>query len=170
MKLKTTIILLLLTAVLESQAQKFYNMTKVGDNLWVDNTEITVNQYRQFLNSLTTEEKPNFLPDSSLIANYDESLVNYYFNHPAYDNYPMICITFDQVMAFCKWRSDLYNNEPKNKIKVTYTLPTQEEWESIAKIGNLGGDYAGTLTHPTSPITAKEKKYFKNNTISVNYR
>jgi formylglycine-generating enzyme required for sulfatase activity len=168
-KLKVLTIIVLFSQFIPKNnfGQDFYNMTKVADNMWVDNTEITVNQYRQFLLSLPIDERTKYLPDSALILQFDTVTFQYYFNHPAFDDYPMICINYDQVIDFCEWRTQLYNNEPNNKIKVTYTLPTMEEWSNIAKIGKLGGAYAGTLNHPITPVHRKEKKYYKKNKFLI---
>ncbi|WP_370519559.1 SUMF1/EgtB/PvdO family nonheme iron enzyme [Paludibacter sp. 221] len=42
---------------------------------------------------------------------YNEPYLNYYFTHPAYDNYPIVGITWEQAMDFCTWRTDRVNEQ-----------------------------------------------------------
>jgi len=64
-----------------------------------------------------------------------------YFRHPEYLFYPMIGVSYEQAVAYCEWRSKVvteqYNMNPKNeqKLKITYRLPTEQEWEIIASAG-----------------------------------
>lgn len=40
---------------------------------------------------------------------YNEPYLNFYFTHPAYDEYPIVGITWEQAMDFCSWRTDRVN-------------------------------------------------------------
>jgi len=75
---------------------------------------------------------------------YKEPLVETYYNHPAYDSYPVVGISYEQAVAYCVWRTDrvkemiLLNASPENKALIKnlkYRLPTKTEWELIAKSG-----------------------------------
>ncbi len=41
---------------------------------------------------------------------YNEPLTRKYFSHVAYDDYPVVGITWKQAKAFCQWRTKLMNN------------------------------------------------------------
>ena len=40
---------------------------------------------------------------------YNEPLIQTYFRHPSYDEYPVVGVSWEQVQEFCKWRSDRAN-------------------------------------------------------------
>ena len=41
---------------------------------------------------------------------FNEPMTNMYFWHPAYDDYPVVGVTWKQARAFCIWRTQLLNS------------------------------------------------------------
>jgi formylglycine-generating enzyme required for sulfatase activity len=158
---KILISILVCTIPFFLQAQNFYGMSKVEDNLWVDNTEITVNEYRQFINALPEDKKKDYLPDTSVVTAIDSSLARFYFTHPAYDDYPIVGISFSQAIGFCGWRSELYNSTHKEKVR--FMLPSMTQWLKLSYYENVESSYAGNIQDPVVPNTKQELKYFKKN-------
>ncbi len=67
---------------------------------------------------------------------YNEPMTMAYFSHPAYDDYPVVGINWEQASAFCQWRTDLWNSNEDVKLFESFQLPTEHEWEYAARGGH----------------------------------
>ncbi len=83
------------------------------------------------------DEKIAVYPDTlcwvrDFTYSFHDPMTNMYFWHPAYDNYPVVGVTWQQVRAFSVWRTQLLNTwlQSMGDIFVNdFRLPSEAEWE-----------------------------------------
>lgn len=89
-------------------------------SFYIDKSEVANIHYREYLNWIErTFDDPQYekvvsgaKPDtlvwrSELAAN--EPLIDYYFRHPSYNNYPVVGVSWRQANDFCIWRGSRVN-------------------------------------------------------------
>ena len=106
----------------------------------------------------------NIFPDTTCWVNDfqnadNERYMRLYFNNPAYDDYPVVGVTWEQANAFCAWRTNFLLKGIGGMAKYIqrYRLPSEIEWEFAAR-GKEGNPF------PWEELEVKSDKgcYFAN--------
>lgn len=125
-------------------------------SFYMDETEISNSQYRQYLfwlNSVFGENYPevhlNALPDTLVWReelSYNEPYVETYFRHPAYDDYPVVGVNWLQANDFCKWRTDRVNEMLLiEKGILNLNIAEQKDNDNFNTEAYLLGQYEGNV-------------------------
>jgi formylglycine-generating enzyme required for sulfatase activity len=136
----------------------------VRDTIFMDAAECTNEQYRLFIDGMKKKYADidpwiykKELPDTLVwrtYGSYNDEQVSGYFSHPAYDDFPVVGVSFQQALDYCKWKTEELRELVKSpayvkqmhfpeKIEDLYfRLPTVKEWEEAA----YGG--LDTALHP----------------------
>jgi formylglycine-generating enzyme required for sulfatase activity len=126
----------------------FVDITEVSNFSWLEYMFWTARKYGSY-----STEFLNTKPDT-LVWENNLYLQKNYLRRPEYRDHPVVGISYEQVLNFCKWRTDrvkeYYALRYKKNLAITYTLPTKEEWENFAmsssnSLSNKGRDAKGRL-------------------------
>lgn len=118
--------------------------SKVKPDLFVCKYEVSNLEYRLFLEDLMKSNLLQLykksLPDSlAWVKNNDAGrpLAMHYFRHQAYNNYPVVGVTYESALEYCQWLTTNYNQHEKRPFKkVVFKLLTKAEWMFVASAGD----------------------------------
>ena len=89
-------------------------------SFYIDETEVANVDWLEYLHWIKrtypndAEYHYNALPDTLVWRqplSYNEPYVNNYLRHPAFQDYPVVGITWEQANDYCVWRTDRVNEE-----------------------------------------------------------
>lgn len=91
-------------------------------SFYIDRTEVANVHYREYIHWLEKVFDPSdpgnqkiidgALPDTLVWRSelsYNEPMVEYYFRHPSFNDYPVVGVSWKQAHDFCLWRGDRVN-------------------------------------------------------------
>lgn len=124
-------------------------------SFYMDETEITNTDYREYLfwlDRVFGETYPEVslraLPDTLVWReelSYNEPLVETYLRHPAFDDYPVVGVSWNQAVDYCKWRTDRVNESILIKKGVLNPNPDQKNEDNFVTESYLVGKYEGSV-------------------------
>lgn len=137
----------------------------IKDSIYMDMCEVRNLDYLEYTlwtKKYDSANYTNVLPDTTVWRHklsYNEPYVQHYFRHPAYRKYPVVGVSYEQAVAYCKWRTEriqefdsIYFKGKAYSDLTHYRLPTKEEWEyaANAKTGRQYG-FVSMLSSDNSP-------------------
>lgn len=119
-------------------------------SLFMMQSEVSNKEYRDFLNDLKasgqTQAYDQYKIDSTgwlQLATYCEPFVTYYHQHPAYDNYPVVNVSYDGALAYAAWLESKMNvHAAKTGYCYEVRLPSKVEWIRAANGLQQQSNYA----------------------------
>ena len=143
-----------------------FNKQVTLGSFFMDDTEITNNEYRQFVHYFTVdgntslpgslaeeasvetisldEFREKYYPDTMVFVrdfahHFGDPLMEFYWSHPAFDDYPVVGVDWEAANFFCAWRTAYLNDYRVNVLNdfpmPNFRLPTEAEWEYAARGG-----------------------------------
>ncbi len=124
-------------------------------SFYMDETEISNTDYREYMywtarvfGETYPEVWKRTLPDTLVWREeltFNEPLVETYLRHPAYDDYPVVGVTWNQAVDYCKWRTDRVNEAILIKKGVLNVNPDQKDQDNFNTEAYLLGKYQGSV-------------------------
>ena len=123
-------------------------------SFYMDQTEVRNVDYREYLNWISRvfidypDVHRNALPDTLVWRSplaYNEPYVEYYFRHPAYNEYPVVGVDWLQANDFCVWRTDRVNELMLINEGILDMDPNQIGRENFNTGAYLAGQYEGLV-------------------------
>jgi len=122
-------------------------------SFYMDETEVRNIDYREYLYWLGRTFGENYKeivkaaePDQFVWRDelaYNEPYVEYYFTHPAYDEYPVVGVNWEQAMDYCEWRTDRVNEMIMIRDGYLELNPNQTDADNFNTDAYLAGQYEG---------------------------
>ena len=129
---------------------------RVKDGFWMGRTEVTVGQFRRFADEtgfVTDAEKsdigamcfdrdwkPNIThsgtPPHPWLDMKDKSWRDPNHGVPQEDNFPVVCVSYNDMLAFCEWLTKTQQASGKLPEGMVFRLPTEAEWEYACRGGS----------------------------------
>jgi len=122
---------------------------------YIDETEIANIDYRHFVfwtaqtfGASYPQRVRDVSPDTLVWReelSYNEPMIETYFRHPSFDDYPVVGVSWNQANEYCLWRTDRVNEMLLIEKGILNPNPEQKDGDNFNTRAYLGGQYEGNV-------------------------
>ncbi len=135
---------------------------QVKDGFWMGRTEVTIQQFRSFVEEtgyVTDAEKPGGMsqcfnpkwglqksnPETVWLSMADKSWRDPNHGVPEQDDFPVVCVSYNDMKAFCEWLTKKLKADTQIAASLPegfiVRLPTEAEWAYACRGGRDDSSY-----------------------------
>ena len=135
-------------------------LMRVKDGFWMGRTEVTVGQFRRFVDAtgfVTDAEKQDgttqcfnrnwvpmggeWKPPFAWMSMDNKSWRDSNHGIRQNDNHPVVCVSYNDMKAFCKWLTKVEGTNGGLPNGTEYRLPTEAEWAYACRGGRRDSSF-----------------------------
>lgn len=150
-------------------------------SFYMDETEVSNLDYREYLYDLqryygesVKDVYRNALPDTLVWREelaFNEPLVQTYFRYPAFDDYPVVGVSWEQAEEYCIWRSNKVNEMLLIERGILNKNPEQKGSDVFDTQAYLAGQYEGSVNKQFKTQSGEERSVkFEDGILLPDYR
>lgn len=122
------------------------------ESFYMCKTEVSNLEYKEFVHFVKLSGDAELLKMVEVDSvnwrsglNFCDPYAEFYHSHPAYNNFPVVNVSYEAAMQYCAWLTKI--NQPTFEksspgIKVTYKLPDHASWKRAADANHINATYA----------------------------
>lgn len=137
------------------------------NSFFIDESEVRNVDYREYVHWLKNvyvsypEVYQNALPDTLVWRHpmsFNEPYTESYLRHPAFNDYPVVGVSWLQANDYCEWRTDRVNELQLIKAGVlTLDFENQKDENTFNTSAYLAGQYEGTVNKNLRDLRSSDK-------------
>ena len=124
------------------------DFVRLNERLLLGKYEVSNGDYKKFIAYLKSTNQDNLYAKCLLdtakweVKPETGAFKSNYHSHKAFDNYPVVTVSYEAANEYCRWLTAQYNAAADRQYqKVVFRLPTEDEWTEAASGGNKNKIY-----------------------------